>query len=143
LGGSPASRACNAPPQGRVDLRSHQENFVKALVHETGSGFGKAMFECSLIPLALREAAGLTTQPSGEIYPSNVPGKVNRVERAAAGVVGVISPWNFPIYLSLRGFVYALALGNTAVLKPSEDSPLTGGTMLAELSRRPPFPQAS
>src|SRR5271170_5765825 len=69
------------PPAARATLlhkaasifEANQEKFVKALVHETGSGFGKAMFECSLIPLALREAAGLTTQPSGEIYPSNVP----------------------------------------------------------------------
>lgn len=110
-----------------------QEAYVSALIEETGSGFGKAMFECSLVPLALREAASLSTHPLGEIYPSNIPGKSNRVERHPLGVIGVISPWNFPLYLSLRGFVYALALGNTAVLKPSEDSPITGGTMLAEI----------
>ena len=129
------------PPAARASFlhkavaifEANQENFANALVQETGSGLGKAMFECSLIPLAFREAAALTTHPIGETYPSNVPGKINRVERTAAGVVGVISPWNFPLYLSLRGFVYAIALGNTAVLKPSEDSPLTGGTMLAEL----------
>jgi len=121
-------------------FEANQELFANALIEETGSGFGKAMFECSLMPLALREAAGLTTQPIGESFPSNVPGKINRTERSAAGVVGVISPWNFPLYLSLRGFVYALALGNTAVLKPSEDSPVTGGTMLAELFEAAGFP---
>ncbi|NTG90930.1 aldehyde dehydrogenase family protein [Agrobacterium rhizogenes] len=114
-------------------FQSSQEKFVNALMEETGSGLGKAMFECSLIPLALREAAALTTRATGEILPSNIPGKVNTISRTAAGVVGVISPWNFPLYLSLRGFVYALALGNTAVLKPSEDSPVSGGTILAEL----------
>jgi acyl-CoA reductase-like NAD-dependent aldehyde dehydrogenase len=110
-----------------------QQDFAQALMAETGSGFGKSMFECSLIPLALREAAGLATREVGEVYPSQVPGKINRTVRSPVGVVGVISPWNFPLYLSLRGFVYALALGNTAVLKPSEDSPVVGGLMLAEL----------
>ncbi|PCH95309.1 MAG: aldehyde dehydrogenase, partial [Rhodobacteraceae bacterium] len=136
------------PPAARAGMllkaadifEANQEEFANALIQETGSGFGKAMFECSLVPLAFREAAGLTTQPIGESYPSNVPGKINRTERSAAGVVGVISPWNFPLYLSLRGFVYALALGNTAVLKPSEDSPISGGTMLAELLEVAGFP---
>lgn len=117
-----------------------QQEFCDALIQESGSGFGKAMFECSLVPLMLREAAALTSRPVGEILPSNIPDKVNTVQRKPAGVVGVISPWNFPLYLSLRGFVYALALGNTAVLKPSEDTPLTGGTMIAELFAEAGFP---
>ncbi|MCD2179465.1 aldehyde dehydrogenase family protein [Rhizobium sp. C1] len=117
-----------------------QQEFVDMLIAETGSGFGKAMFECSLVPLALAEAAGLTTREIGEIYPSQVPGKINRTMRAPAGVVGVVSPWNFPLYLSLRGFIYALALGNTAVLKPSEDSPIVGGLMLAKLFEDAGFP---
>lgn len=135
----PAARAAMLFKAAEI-FEANQEPIAQALIEETGSGFGKAMFECSLVPLALREAAGLTTQATGETYPSNVPGKINRTERSAAGVVGVISPWNFPLYLSLRGFVYALALGNTAVLKPSEDSPVTGGTLLAELFEAAGFP---
>jgi acyl-CoA reductase-like NAD-dependent aldehyde dehydrogenase len=136
------------PPAARAELfykavdvfQANQAAFVKALVEETGSGFGKAMFECSLVPLALREAAALTTRTTGELLPSNVPGKQNIIERTPAGVVGVISPWNFPLYLSLRGFIYAVALGNTAILKPSEDSPLSGGSMIAELFEAAGFP---
>jgi len=136
------------PPAARAGLlhraaalfAERQNDFVMALVSETGSGLGKAMFECSLVPLAFAEAAGLTTREVGEIYPSQVPGKINRTVRTPAGVVGVISPWNFPLYLSVRGFVYALALGNTAVLKPSEDSPLSGGLMLAQLFADAGFP---
>lgn len=136
------------PPAARAGLilrasalfAERQQEFVKALVAETGSGLGKAMFECSLVPLALAEAAGLTTREVGEIYPSQVPGKINRTVRTPAGVVGVVSPWNFPLYLSVRGFIYALALGNTAVLKPSEDSPVSGGLMLAQLFADAGFP---
>jgi acyl-CoA reductase-like NAD-dependent aldehyde dehydrogenase len=136
------------PPAARAGLfhraaalfSARQQEFANMLVAETGSGFGKAMFECSLVPLALAEAAGLTTREIGEIYPSQVPGKINRTMRAPAGVIGVVSPWNFPLYLSMRGFIYALALGNTAVLKPSEDSPISGGVMLAELFAEAGFP---
>lgn len=119
---------------------ARQEDFARMLIAETGSGFGKAMFECSLVPLALREAAALPTREIGAIYPSQVPGKRNLTLRSPRGVIGAISPWNFPLYLSLRGFVYALALGNTVVLKPSEDSPISGGLMLADVFAEAGFP---
>ena len=135
----PAERAGLLHKAVDVFLRRQQE-FCSALIEETGSGFGKAMFECSLVPMALREAAALTSHATGEILPSNVPGKINAIQRKPAGVVGVISPWNFPLYLSLRGFIYALALGNTVVIKPSEDSPLTGGLMIADWFAEAGFP---
>lgn len=137
------------PPAMRVALfqkaaalfEERMDDFASALMTETGSGFGKSMFECAnLCLVALRGAGNVATEATGEIYPSNVPGKVNRTLRRPKGVVGVISPWNFPLYLSLRGFIYAVALGNTAILKPSEDSPITGGLMLAELFSDAGFP---
>ncbi|MEM7800703.1 MAG: aldehyde dehydrogenase family protein [Chloroflexota bacterium] len=121
-------------------FQERQQEFVQALIQETGSGFGKAMFECSLTVPAMLEAAGLPTKAVGEIYPSHVPGKVNRIVRKPAGVVGALMPWNFPLYLSLRGFMYAVALGNTAVLKPSEDTPIAGGLMIAQLFADAGFP---
>jgi aldehyde dehydrogenase (NAD+) len=48
-------------------------------------------------------------------------------------VVGVISPWNFPMYLSYRSVAPALAVGNAVVLKPAEDTPVTGGLLLARI----------
>jgi acyl-CoA reductase-like NAD-dependent aldehyde dehydrogenase len=122
------------------NFEERQDEFVRSLIEETGSSFGKAMYECSVVPAALLEAAALPTREIGEIYTSQVPGKVNRVVRRAAGVVGAISPWNFPLYLSLRAFIYAVALGNTAILKPSEDSPLTGGLMIGNLFADAGFP---
>ncbi len=97
-------------------------------------------FEASLVPLLLWEAAGLTTREIGETYPSQVPGKGQPDGKGTCGRRRVVSPWNFPLYLSLRGFAYALALGNAIVLKPSEESPLTGGLMLAELLADAGFP---
>ena len=53
--------------------------------------------------------------------------------RKPVGVVAVISPWNFPYILTLRAVAPALALGNAVVLKPSEETPLAGGLLVAEV----------
>jgi benzaldehyde dehydrogenase (NAD) len=49
------------------------------------------------------------------------------------GVVGCLTPWNFPLVLAMRVIAPALALGNAVVLKPSPETPIVGGLMLAEL----------
>jgi aldehyde dehydrogenase (NAD+) len=48
-------------------------------------------------------------------------------------VIGVISPWNFPLHLSMRSVATAIACGNSVVLKPASDTPVTGGTLLGKL----------
>src|SRR2546430_15401179 len=53
--------------------------------------------------------------------------------RRPVGVVAAIAPWNASLILAGRGVVGPMALGNTVVLKPSEESPHTGGTVWAEL----------
>ncbi|MDJ0414322.1 aldehyde dehydrogenase family protein [Rhodococcus opacus] len=135
----PNERAAHLYRAAQV-LEDNQEYYVDALIKESGSTRGKSEWECWLTAIALREAAALTSRTLGETYPSTVPGKRNYVERTAAGVVGVISPWNSPLYLSARGFIYAVALGNTAVVKPSEETPVTGGALLAELFEAAGFP---
>ena len=70
-----------------------------------------------------RAAAAAAYQVTGEILPSD-HGKLSLVVREPLGVVSVISPWNFPLILSSRGFATALAVGNAIVLKPSEKTPL-------------------
>jgi aldehyde dehydrogenase (NAD+) len=67
------------------------------------------------------------------VAPSNVTGKINYFVRKPAGVVAVISPWNVPFVLTLRAVAPALALGNTVVLKPSEETPVAGGLLVAEV----------
>src|SRR5690606_23092231 len=71
-------------------------------------------------------------QVTGEILPSDL-GKLSLVVREPLGVVSVISPWNFPVILSSRGIAVALAVGNAVVLKPSEETPVSGGLILAEI----------
>ena len=54
------------------------------------------------------------------------PGKASYIEYDAKGVIGIISPWNFPFQLSVIPMISALIGGNTVVLKPSEVTPMTG-----------------
>src|SRR5260370_1117174 len=61
------------------------------------------------------------------------PGKHGGGYRQPLGVIGVISPWNFPMYLPHRSIGPALALGNAVVVKPAEDTPVTGGLLLAKI----------
>ena len=53
--------------------------------------------------------------------------------RQPAGVVACFAPFNVPYILGSRSFTIPIAYGNTAVLKPSEDAPVTGGILLAEI----------
>ena len=113
-------------------LEKRQQDFVDALIDESGSWIGKSMFESGYVPGLFRTAAAAVYQPTGEILPSD-HGKVSMVVRQPLGVVSVISPWNFPLLLSTRGLAFALAVGNTVVLKPSEETPVAGGLLIAEL----------
>jgi len=47
------------------------------------------------------------------------------ITREPCGVVAAITPWNFPLYLACTKIVPALAMGNSVVIKPAEQSPLT------------------
>lgn len=114
-------------------LEEHREEIVDLLIRESGSTRGKANLEINLAAAITREAASFPARSHGQIMPSNTPGQENRVYRQAKGVIGVISPWNFPLHLSIRSVAPALALGNAVVLKPASDTPITGGIILARI----------
>ncbi|MDC1222940.1 MAG: aldehyde dehydrogenase family protein [Pseudomonadales bacterium] len=107
-------------------------DYVAAAQYEGGGGFGKGMFEVGHVSETFRAAAGLCYGPIGEILPSQ-HGKVSTAVRVPMGVIGVISPWNVPGILTSRGFAFAMAAGNTIVLKPSEETPYGGGLFFGEI----------
>lgn len=113
-------------------LEARAADFQDALIDEGGAWVGKTMFETGYSSGVYRAAAAAAYQANGEILPSD-HGKLSLVVREPLGVVSVISPWNFPLILSSRGFAVALALGNAIVLKPSEETPVAGGLLLAEI----------
>ncbi len=72
----------------------------------------------------------------GSILPADLTGKETRVYRQPVGVVGMISPWNFPLHLSSRSVAPALDRGNAVVIKPASDTPVTGGLLLGKILTR-------
>ena len=114
-------------------LESRRDEVVGLLARETGCTFGFGMFQNIFTPGLLRQAAGAAYAPVGEVIPSDVPGAMAMGLRQPVGVVGAIAPWNAALILSLRSITAPLAFGNTVVLKPSEWSPVTGGTIWGEI----------
>ncbi|KRV50459.1 benzaldehyde dehydrogenase [Wenjunlia vitaminophila] len=113
-------------------LATHHEELADWLIRETGGVRHKAEFELLKSRENLLQAAALTTRSAGGTLPSP-PGVTSLARRVPRGVVGVITPWNFPLTLALRMLGPALALGNAVVLKPNPQTPVTGGVALARL----------
>jgi benzaldehyde dehydrogenase (NAD) len=114
-------------------LADNRAEFERWLVREGGAIPGKAAFEVDLVLGELWEAAALPTQPWGQLLPSSEPGRESVARRVPLGVVGVISPWNFPQILSVRAVAPALALGNAVILKPDVQTAVSGGALIARL----------
>ncbi|MEN8654941.1 aldehyde dehydrogenase family protein [Streptomyces sp. 21So2-11] len=114
-------------------VEDREEEIVEAIVEELGGTRLKAAFELHLAKEFLREAVQLALRPEGRILPSPTDGKENRVYRLPVGVVGVISPFNFPFLLSIKSVAPALALGNAVVLKPHQNTPIVGGSLVAKV----------
>ncbi|WP_460107025.1 aldehyde dehydrogenase family protein [Streptomyces sp. YKOK-J1] len=114
-------------------IEDREQEIADLIVAELGGTRVKAGFELHLAKEFLREAVNLALRPEGRILPSPADGKENRVYRVPVGVVGVISPFNFPFLLSIKSVAPALALGNGVVLKPHQNTPIAGGTLVAKI----------
>ncbi|GAB2853299.1 benzaldehyde dehydrogenase [Actinocorallia aurea] len=121
-------------------LEGDPSRIARWLVPESGSGQGKAAFEVGLLVSELAECAALASEPYGEILRSVKP-RLSVARRVPIGVVGVISPFNFPAILALRSVAPALAVGNAVVLKPDPRTPIAGGLALAELLAEAGLPE--
>ena len=113
-------------------LDERTDELVGWLTREAGTTRMRALVELGIIKAATLAAVTHTTLGQTTVA-TDAPGKENRIYTRPAGVVGVISPWNFPMYLSYRSVAPALAAGNAVVLKPAEDTPLTGGLLIAKI----------
>jgi acyl-CoA reductase-like NAD-dependent aldehyde dehydrogenase len=105
---------------------------------------GKPIFESRQIDIPMAADcfhyyAGWATKIEGETIP--VAGEyLNYTLREPVGVVGAITPWNFPLLLASWKLAPALACGNTVVLKPAEETPLTA-LRLAEICQEAGLPE--
>jgi aldehyde dehydrogenase (NAD+) len=122
-------------------IEQNEKDIADIIVEELGGTNLKAAIEIFLVKTFIKEASTYPLRMTGEILPSTVDGKENRLYRVPAGVVGVISPFNFPFNLSMRSVAPALGCGNGVVLKPHDDTPITGGTLIAKIFEEAGIPK--
>jgi acyl-CoA reductase-like NAD-dependent aldehyde dehydrogenase len=126
-----------------ASLLTKEINTAAELIHrETGKPVSDAALEAALAIEHISWAAkyapkvlGAQNRPSGLLM-FNLSAQVQRVP---FGVVGVIGPWNYPIFTPMGSIAYALAAGNTVVFKPSEYTPAIGVWLEQTWQRIAPF----
>ena len=114
-------------------LEERAEAAAELMARETGGTFGWSLFNVGLAANMFREAAGLATAPIGDVLATDNPDALSLAVRQPAGVVAAFAPWNAPLILGTRAVAGPLAVGNTVVVKASEDAPLACALFLADI----------
>jgi betaine-aldehyde dehydrogenase len=127
----PSWRALTQPERSRAlhdvadRIRADGERIAEALTHETGRPLTRNRLYVDMAVDLFRMYAELARALGGRVAPSNDPGQLSLVLRAPYGVVGCLVPWNYPILLLVFKVAPALAVGNTVVIKPASETPLS------------------
>lgn len=106
-------------------LESRADEVARDMTREEGKTIGEAKGETLRAVAILRYFAGEGSQPQGDVLPATNPQTFLYTKREPLGVVGVITPWNFPIAIPAWKIAPAIVYGNTVVFKPAEITPLT------------------
>lgn len=122
-------------------LEENGPEFIGWIMRESGSIQPKAGIEIEHGAAFVRHAAATAVEPNGVLLPSMDAGRTNYAKRVPHGVVGVISPFNFPLVLSIRAIAAALALGNTVVHKPDPRTAVSGGVIIARIFEEAGLPE--
>ena len=131
-------RTINTRERGRILLRvanlirEHRDELARTESRNVGKPIRDSRDEVDLAADCFEFYAGATNKIGGQTIPGGAPGVLMSF-REPAGVCGVIVPWNFPIAITSWKVAPALAMGNTVLLKPAEQTPLTA-MRLAELA---------
>jgi succinate-semialdehyde dehydrogenase/glutarate-semialdehyde dehydrogenase len=141
----PRWAALSADERGAPLRRAHElvleraDELARALTLEGGKPFAEAKGEVLWGAEFLLWYAEEARRPWGEILASGGPGQRLYVQRRPRGVVACITPWNFPSSMVTRKIAPAVAAGNTVVLKPAEQTPLSA-VLLFEIFDEAAFP---
>jgi len=122
-------------------LQERKEEIIDILVQDSGSTRVKANQEVEATISIIRLAETMPFKMETIENESMIPGKKNKLMRNPLGVVGVIGPFNFPLYLAVRSVAPALATGNAVVLKASSSTPVSGGSFIAKLFEEAGLPE--
>jgi aldehyde dehydrogenase (NAD+) len=128
---SPEGRAA-VLEKAAAALESRAGDLIAELVREEGKTTAEAAMEVGRTPANLRYYAGEATRTAGVTYPAAGDNLVFTL-REPVGIVGAITPWNFPLNIPSRKLGPALAAGNAVLFKPSEITPLMGQRLVEAL----------
>ncbi|CAE6700292.1 Benzaldehyde dehydrogenase [NAD(+)] [Xanthomonas arboricola pv. corylina] len=110
------------------------------IARETGGILPKAQREVNESVVIYQQSAALPLQAVGQVLPTGAA-QLSLARHLPLGVIAVISPFNFPLILSLRSVAPALAMGNAVVLKPDPRTPYTGGVVIAQVLEEAGLPK--
>ncbi|RDD69824.1 aldehyde dehydrogenase family protein [Paracoccus versutus] len=122
-----------------ITEKRHDEA-VHLMAVEAGTSRAFASFQVQLSASLMRQAASWGYLPYGDVLRSDIPGRMAMVTRKPLGVVAGFTPWNGAFYLGWRTIILPMAFGNTTVIKPSEEAPLSAGLLHAEILAEAGFP---
>jgi acyl-CoA reductase-like NAD-dependent aldehyde dehydrogenase len=122
--------ACSTPQQrfdvldrAGAEILARVPELGRLLAREEGKPIKEAMGEVTRAGQLFKFFAGECLRLGGETVPSVRPGMTVEIVREPVGVVGIITPWNFPIAIPAWKIAPALAWGNTVVFKPAGNTP--------------------
>jgi acyl-CoA reductase-like NAD-dependent aldehyde dehydrogenase len=122
----PAARRAGYLTAAAAALERRAEEIARDMSTEMGKPLREARGETARASQILRYAASEAFRPVGELFEQSLTGAQVSTRRRALGVVGLITPWNFPIAIPVWKLAPALIYGNTVVLKLAYEAPLTG-----------------
>lgn len=124
-----AWRGLSATRRGRLMMRwaeaiGHNAERIGALeTAQNGKLLNEMVLQARIVPDWLYYYGGLADKIEGRVIPLESASVLNYTRREPLGVVGVIMPWNSPLFLTIMAVAPALAAGNCVVIKPSEVTP--------------------
>jgi benzaldehyde dehydrogenase (NAD) len=121
-------------------LQAHFDELVELSMRETGGVRAKGEDEVGTSIRQLEISAVQAGETAGDLLPPYKAGKLSMSRAVPLGVLGLITPWNYPMNLAMRAVAPGLAFGNTVVLKPAELTPMIGGHALARAAHEAGLP---
>ncbi len=116
-------------------IETEAETFAAAITREQGKRLGEARGEVERALAIMEFIAGEGRRLNGITTPAEEPRTLALTFRRPIGVVGLITPWNFPLAIPVWKVAPALVAGCTAVLKPSPLTPLTAALLVDAFAR--------
>lgn len=111
-------------------LEKNLDEIAETMTREMGKTLPEAKGETARGVAILRYYAGEGMRPVGEVIPSTDAEALMFTSRVPLGVVGVITPWNFPVAIPIWKMAPALVYGNTVVLKPAQETSVTAAKVM-------------